>query len=101
MTATRVAVIGAGTMGHGIAYVAALAGCEVRLTDSGPNALGRAIVQITSLLEGGFKRGKLTESDGAAVVKRVHAEPDIRGAVAGGEGVMQAGAGVLASSRGQ
>ena len=90
MTATRVAVIGAGTMGHGIAYVAALAGCEVRLTDSGPNALGRAIVQITSLLEGGLKRGKLTESDRAAVVNRLHAEPDLRGAIADADVIIEA-----------
>ena len=35
MTArTRVAVIGAGTMGHGIAYVSALAGCRVTMTDT-------------------------------------------------------------------
>ena len=43
----RVTVIGAGTMGHGIAYVAALAGCEVRLTDAKPEALPRAIEKIT------------------------------------------------------
>ncbi|MDH4350994.1 MAG: 3-hydroxyacyl-CoA dehydrogenase NAD-binding domain-containing protein, partial [Gemmatimonadota bacterium] len=38
----RVAVIGAGTMGHGIAQVAALAGWDVTLTDARPATLGAA-----------------------------------------------------------
>src|SRR5439155_280759 len=50
MTSRRVAVIGAGTMGHGIAYVAALAGCEVRLTDARPDALPQALDKIGALL---------------------------------------------------
>ena len=59
MTLPRVAVVGAGTMGHGIAYVAALAGCEVRLTDAKPEALPQAQAKIESLLAGGVKRGKV------------------------------------------
>ena len=35
----RIAVIGAGTMGHGIAQVAAMAGYETRLTDANTDAL--------------------------------------------------------------
>ena len=43
---TRVAVIGAGTMGHGIAQVAALAGCDTVLTDAVADALGgRALLR--------------------------------------------------------
>lgn len=38
----RIAVIGAGTMGHALALVYALGGHEVRLTDSSPGALERA-----------------------------------------------------------
>ncbi|OLC09246.1 MAG: 3-hydroxybutyryl-CoA dehydrogenase [Gemmatimonadetes bacterium 13_1_40CM_66_11] len=87
---TGVAVIGAGTMGHGIAYVAALAGCDVRLTDTRPNALGRALIQINSLLEGGLKRGKLTESDRSAVLDRLHIEPELRAAIANADVVIEA-----------
>jgi 3-hydroxybutyryl-CoA dehydrogenase len=47
----QVAVIGAGTMGHGIALVYALAGCTVRLTDSHPAALERAGPLVDAALD--------------------------------------------------
>src|SRR5439155_506449 len=59
MTTRRVAVVGAGTMGHGIAYVATLAGCSVALTDSRPEAIPPAIRRIGDLFTGGVKRGQL------------------------------------------
>src|SRR5439155_759578 len=52
----RVAVVGAGTMGHGIAYAAALGGCRVALTDSRADALARALERIRELVAGGVKR---------------------------------------------
>ena len=39
---TRVAVLGAGTMGHALALVFALGGHQVRLTDNNPETLRRA-----------------------------------------------------------
>ena len=63
----RVAVIGAGTMGHGIAYVAAVAGCEVRLTDARRAALPQALDKIEALVVSGVKRGKLAADEHAAV----------------------------------
>lgn len=51
-TPPSVAVVGAGTMGHGIAYVAALAGCSVRLSDGNPVVLDTACERIESLLAG-------------------------------------------------
>ena len=90
MKPDRVAVIGAGTMGHGIAYIAALAGCEVRLTDAQPDALPQAMSKIDSLLEGGLKRGKLTEEDKSKVHERLRAEPQLRAAVANADIVIEA-----------
>jgi len=90
MKPDRVAVIGAGTMGHGIAYIAALAGCEVRLTDAQPDALPQAMSKIDSLLEGGLKRGKLTEEDQSEVHERLRAEPQLRAAVANADIVIEA-----------
>jgi len=90
MTSTRVAVIGAGTMGHGIAYVAALAGCEVRLTDARADALPQALDKIEALLVGGVKRGKLTTDAHAAVRKRIRVEPEIRAAVSDADVVIEA-----------
>ena len=49
---TRVAVIGAGTMGHGIAYVSALAGCRVCMTDTDPERLERGALQVAAAFEG-------------------------------------------------
>ncbi len=90
MTAGRVAVVGAGTMGHGIAYVAALAGFDVRLTDSRPEALKLAVGRVTDLLAVAVRRGKLAEPDRAAAAGRLHAEPDLAPTVADAEVVIEA-----------
>ena len=67
----RIAIIGAGTMGHGIAYVAALAGCRVALHDSQPDALAVARRRIETLAAAGLQRGKITETDRAGVHQRL------------------------------
>ena len=56
----KLAVLGAGTMGHGIAQVAAMAGYETRLFDLLPQALDAAQARIESNLEKGIARGKVT-----------------------------------------
>jgi len=71
MSAGPVAVVGAGTMGHGIAYAVALAGFEVRLTDSRAEAIPAAIRKIGDLLQGGVERGKLSQADLSAVATRL------------------------------
>ena len=90
MSAGRVAVIGAGTMGHGIAYAVALAGFEVRITDSQPEALRRATGRLNDLLAIAVKRGKLTEEDRDAAAGRLRAEPDFAPAVREAEVVIEA-----------
>src|SRR5438477_12427234 len=90
MTARRVAVIGAGTMGHGIAYVATLAGCSVALTDSRPEAIPPAIRRIGDLLTGGVQRGKLGEADVAAAAARLRADRDLASAVREADVVIEA-----------
>jgi 3-hydroxybutyryl-CoA dehydrogenase len=90
MTARRVAVIGAGTMGHGIAYVATLAGCSVALTDSRPGAIPPAIRRIGDLFTSGTKRGKLGEADVAAAAARLRADRDLGSAVREADVVIEA-----------
>src|SRR5690348_17829047 len=90
MTAGRVAVIGAGTMGHGIAYAAALAGFEVRLTDSKPDALRLAMGRLNDLLAIAVRRGRLTESDRGATADRLRAEADFAPAVLEADVVIEA-----------
>jgi 3-hydroxybutyryl-CoA dehydrogenase len=58
-----VAVIGAGTMGHGIAQVAAASGYAVVLRDLDREALARGIQNIERNLAKGIQLGKLTEAD--------------------------------------
>jgi 3-hydroxybutyryl-CoA dehydrogenase len=58
-----IAVIGAGTMGHGIAQVAALNGFRVLLSDVDREALARGVQSIEKNLAKGISLGKLTEAD--------------------------------------
>src|SRR5436190_20281437 len=85
-----VAVVGAGTMGHGIAYVVALAGFEVRLTDSRAEAIPQAIRKIGDLLQGGVQRGKLSQADLSAVAARLRPAPELAAAVRDADVVIEA-----------
>ncbi len=62
-TIETIGVIGAGTMGHGIAQVAAGAGYKVLLRDIDRDSLARGIVAIERNLAKGIQLGKLTEDD--------------------------------------
>jgi 3-hydroxybutyryl-CoA dehydrogenase len=77
-------------MGHGIAYVAALAGCAVRLWDGSPGVLDTARERIESLLAGGLKRGKLTEDDRARVHAGLETVAHLPDVVTGAEVVIEA-----------
>jgi 3-hydroxybutyryl-CoA dehydrogenase len=70
-----IAVLGAGTMGHGIAQVAALAGYKVILRDVDRDSLVRGVQVIDKNLTKGIERGKLTEEERDDALQR------IRGAV--------------------
>lgn len=87
---TKVAVIGAGTMGHGIAQMAAAAGWDVALHDARANALAPALERIGSNLEGAVARKKMTTDEARAVVARVTAIDDLRSAVSDAELVIEA-----------
>lgn len=86
----RVAVVGAGTMGHGIAYVAAAAGLETRITDPDPAALGRAMDQIAALFDRAVERGKLPPGERAAGLARVGAAATLEAAVRDADAVIEA-----------
>ncbi|HEY5717558.1 MAG TPA: 3-hydroxyacyl-CoA dehydrogenase NAD-binding domain-containing protein, partial [Motiliproteus sp.] len=70
-TTTAVAVIGAGTMGAGIAQVAASHGHPVQLFDLNPEALQRGLDQIATGLAGQVKRGKLNDDQRTAILARL------------------------------
>ncbi len=83
MTSQRIVVIGAGTMGHGIAQVAAQAGYDVALADAVPGAAARGLAKIAANLEGAVSRGKLTAEAREAALGRIRAGDDAP-ALAGG-----------------
>ncbi len=90
MTTERIAVIGAGTMGHGIAQVAAVAGYQTHLVDEQPAAVDRARQQIQQNLNGGIERGKIEASEAAAAFQRIAAGTSLRDAVADADVVIEA-----------
>ena len=69
----RVGVIGAGTMGHGIAQVAAAAGCHVVLMDTTLELAERGIARIRANLDEGIARGKVTQAERDGVLSRIGA----------------------------
>jgi 3-hydroxybutyryl-CoA dehydrogenase len=68
----NVAVIGGGTMGNGIAHVCAQFGCEVHLIEVADQPLTKAMATIEKNLARQVEKGKLTEEDRAATLRRLH-----------------------------
>ena len=68
---TRAAVIGAGTMGNGIAHVFAQHGWEVALVDSAPAALDQATATIRGNLDRQVKKGTIPAEAPAEILARV------------------------------
>ncbi|HWG98544.1 MAG TPA: 3-hydroxyacyl-CoA dehydrogenase family protein [Pilimelia sp.] len=69
--AGRLAVVGAGLMGSGIAQVAAQAGWQVTLRDLDEAAVGRGMAAIRSSLERFAAKGKIAEADVDAALARI------------------------------
>ncbi|MEY3013662.1 MAG: hypothetical protein RIT45_2397 [Pseudomonadota bacterium] len=86
----RVVVVGAGTMGHGIAQVAAMAGSEVVLCDAQPAALQRGLAAIAANLDKGVARGKVDAADRDATLARLRGEADLAAACAGADLLVEA-----------
>ncbi|HMG18883.1 MAG TPA: 3-hydroxybutyryl-CoA dehydrogenase [Gemmatimonadales bacterium] len=68
---SRVAVVGAGTMGNGIAHVFAQAGWGTVLIDTSEDAIGRGLATIKKNLERQEKKGDVSREQGAATLGRI------------------------------
>ncbi|MBP6511165.1 MAG: 3-hydroxybutyryl-CoA dehydrogenase [Bacteroidia bacterium] len=68
----KVGVAGAGSMGTGIAQVAAIAGCEVFLFDTNKEAIDKSIKGINDLCEKLFAKGKLSREQVEDIKSRVN-----------------------------
>jgi len=86
----RVVVIGAGTMGHGIAQACATAGFETRLTDARPEALAPAMERMATNLDGAVERGKLDGAEAQAALDRVRPLVELDAAADGADLAIEA-----------
>ncbi len=85
-----VAVIGAGTMGSGIAQVCAQTGWETRLYDAFPDSLEKGMFSIGEFWRNGISRGKNTEEEVKNWSNKLVAYNDLGGALSGVDIVIEA-----------
>jgi len=86
----QIAIIGTGTMGRGIAYLAAVAGYETVIHDADGGALDAAKDSIESTLQKGIERGKITGDAAAEARARIHLSPDLEPAVHAADLIIEA-----------
>jgi len=79
MTITTVAVIGAGTMGSGIAQAFVQAGFNVRLVDVSPSMLDRAQTSVDKSLSKFVEKGKLSTNEKSATLARLSTHTALSG----------------------
>jgi len=77
MAIARIGVVGAGTMGHGIAQVAAQSGYDVVLADAAPDALERGMAQVAKGLARLVDKGKLAAADRDGALARLRPAADL------------------------
>jgi 3-hydroxybutyryl-CoA dehydrogenase len=71
MSISRIGVIGAGTMGHGIAQACAVRGIAVTMVDVAQPAVDRGLKSVAASLERLVKKGTLSEADRDAALSRI------------------------------
>ena len=76
----KIAVVGAGQMGNGIAHVFAQSGFAVRMIDVSKDALDRGRATIEKNLDRQVKKGTIQESDKADTLGRIGLESSLEGA---------------------
>ena len=90
MAIERVAVIGAGTMGAGIAQVCAQAGWKTALFDAFPEGLERGMKRIDAFWDKGIARGKTTAEQKETWAANLRAESNMQIAVQDADLVIEA-----------
>ncbi len=86
----RIAVLGAGTMGHGIAQVAATSGYEVTVRDISDELVQNGINRIRASLIKFVERGKLTKEEMERILSRIVGTTDLELAVRDSDFVIEA-----------
>ncbi len=80
MDIERIAVIGAGTMGHGIAQVGAVAGYQVVLIDIDSDQLARALESIERSVQKLHSKGRLTDEEREAGLEHITTSAELQAA---------------------
>ncbi|MCA9715854.1 MAG: 3-hydroxyacyl-CoA dehydrogenase family protein, partial [Myxococcales bacterium] len=86
----KVVVLGAGTMGHGIAQVCAAAGYTTTLFDIEQPAVDRGLARVAQNLDKGVARGKVSAEQRDATLQQLSGSADFDAAVVGAELVIEA-----------
>ena len=86
----KLTVLGAGTMGQGIAHVCAAAGMQTVLYDVDLSTVERGLERIRARLDKGVSLGKVTEDDREATLDRITRSSDLALAVEGTPFVIEA-----------
>jgi 3-hydroxybutyryl-CoA dehydrogenase len=86
----QIAVLGAGSMGHGIAQVSAMAGYDVILRDIEDDLVADGIASVEATLAEGVERNKVTESEMDATLDRISGTTDLEDAVSDADIVIEA-----------
>ena len=72
MTIKKIGIIGAGTMGHGIALVAAKAGYEVVLHDIKEEYVKKGLGSVEKFVDKSVEKGKMTPDDKKNILGKIH-----------------------------
>jgi len=86
----RVVVVGAGTMGRGIAQVSAAAGYETHLYDVDAAVVTAAVQRIGASMQRRVDKGKMSADERHATLERLHGSDDVVTAAAGADIVVEA-----------
>jgi len=89
MTVRSIAVLGAGTMGHGVAHAAAASGFDTRLYDVSDVQAAKARGTIDGILRKAVELGKATAADADAAMARLVTTSDVAAALEGADLVIE------------
>ena len=90
MDVRRIAVLGAGTMGHGIAHAALAATYETCLFDVAAVALERARLSIQDIVSKGVELGKVSKTEAGSSLSRLRTTTELAEAVADADFIIEA-----------
>ncbi len=72
MTIKKIGIIGAGTMGHGIALVSAKAGYDVILNDIKDEFVKKGVASIQKFIDKSIEKGRMTPEEKQSILGRIH-----------------------------